>query len=127
MYIDVGFVTDRDAEDSVIQRWNEHDGYEIFLRNGKEKTRYASDYVSSKSIVAEEDEDNDDGGLQIYYLDVTHVPVVFFDVSVGQDFAKENLWYLLRWSQSSYTSRQEKRRTQILWDLLRSLIKGTCF
>ena len=26
MFIDVGFVTDRDAEDSVIQRWNEYDG-----------------------------------------------------------------------------------------------------
>ena len=56
MFIDVDFVTNRDAEDSVVQRWNEYDGHEILLRYGTEKTRYASDYGSSKSIGAEGDD-----------------------------------------------------------------------
>ena len=91
MFIDVGFVTDQDAEDSVIRCWNEHDGADVIswdmtiLAKWKEKTRSASDHGSSKSIGAEEDDekkkekdnDNDDGGLQVHYLDVGHVPVDF--------------------------------------------------
>ena len=96
--IDVGFVTDRDEEDSVVLYWNEYDVADATSWNmkysceiGKEKTRSASDYGSSKSIGAEEDDEkkkekdnnNDDGGLQVYYLDVSHVPV---DVGTLQSY-----------------------------------------
>ena len=101
MFIDVDFVTDRDAEDSVVQRWNEYGGHEIFLRNGQEKTRYASDCGSSKSTAPEEDDekkkendkDNDDGGLQVYYLDVSHVPVDFWTFQ-SDKISRKRTWMM---------------------------------
>ena len=92
MFIDVDFVTHRDAEDSVVQRWNENDGADATswdmkysCEMEKERTRSASDHGSSKSIGAEEDDEkktekdksNDDGGLQVNYFDVGHVPMDF--------------------------------------------------
>ena len=107
MFVDVGFVTDtrrgRFCGPALKRTWRSGRdvlGHEIFLRNWQEKTRSASDYGSSKKIGAG-----------------------FWDVSVGQDFAKENLDDAWGWreggSETSIVDRSsravEKDETVEIW------------
>ena len=79
----------------------------------KEKTRYASDYGSFKSIGAEEDDEkkkekdknNDDGGLQVHNLDVGHVPVDFWTFQ-SDKISRKRIWMMYEdeereWSETS--------------------------
>ena len=80
------------------------------LRNGIEKTRYASDHGSSKSIGAEEDDerkkekvkDNDDGGLQVPYLNVSHIPVDGWTFQ-SDKISRKRIWMMYEYAERGRT------------------------
>ena len=108
MFIDVGFVTDRDAEDSVVQRWNEYDradatSWDMKYSCEMEMKAHVPRQITGAPRVLElrrmmkkkkeKDKDNDDGELQVHYLDLSHVPVDFWTFQ-SDKISRKRIWMM---------------------------------